>query len=190
MRTKKMVLAAALIALHVVLSYVSIDLRVMKFSLAGFPVILAGLLFGPLFGFEVGFIGSFVGQLLRYGLMPTTIIWMMPVAMRGLMVGLVAKKLRFHFSVRQLAATIICTSLIVTGLNTIGIYYDSIINGYYSFPYVFGAVPVRILNDVIMTVLYVAVTPAILKQLSKLELSVEIRNSILGKTPQEKVSKS
>lgn len=180
MKTRKMVLAALLIAMHVVLGYFSLNFQVIKITVAAFPVIIAGLLFGPLFGFEVGFIASFISQMLGYGLMATTILWIIPVALRGFMVGAYAKHKEFKLSTRELAGVIIITSLIVTGLNTVCIYYDSIINGYYSFAYVFGAVPVRILDDVLTTILYVAVTPAILKQLSTLQLCRDLRASVLS----------
>lgn len=161
-------MAAVLIALHVALNQFSFDLQVIKITFASFPIIIAGLMFGPIFGLEVGLTGAFLGQMLEYGLGATTILWIIPVGIRGLLVGLAAKKKNYKLNRSQLTLTIVISSLIVTLLNTIVIYLDSRINGYYSFAYVFGAVPLRILDDVILAVIYVVVIPEILKPLMSL----------------------
>lgn len=52
------------------------------------PLLLEQLYLGPLDGFLIGFFGSFLNQLLTFGLTPTTILWVIPAAVRGLLIGL------------------------------------------------------------------------------------------------------
>ncbi len=163
---KRIALIGVLIALFVVLGFVAIDLRVMKISFSGLPVIIGALAMGPLAGFEIGFIGEFIAQLLRYGVTVTTPIWIIPPAARGLIVGLYAKKHDYKLSTKQLAMIMIVSSIVVTLLNTIGIYIDSHIYGYYNFATVFGALFIRILNGVLSSLVYLVIVPYVLKRLA------------------------
>ena len=58
-----------------------------KFSFGSLPVVLAAMLFGPLEGAAVAILGEFLVQLLTYGLVPTTAIWILPPAIRALVIG-------------------------------------------------------------------------------------------------------
>lgn len=175
MKTKKLVLSGAFTALYVVLSYLSVDLRVMKISFAGLPVILGGMMFGPVFGIQIGLLGELLSQLLKYGITATTFLWIIPPAVRGWMVGAYAMKRKFALSIRQMGWIIICSAVVVTLLNTAGIYIDSKIYGYYSFAYVFGAVFFRLLTGIATSVIYLAVVPFLLSRL------MNLRNEYLEK---------
>ena len=94
--TRRLALDAMLSAMFVVLSLISISLPNMKITLDALPVLVASLLFGPLDGLSVGLIGSFLNQLLTYGLSPTTLLWILPAGLRGLLVGLYAKRHQFE----------------------------------------------------------------------------------------------
>ena len=48
------------------------------------------MLYGPVGGLLVGLLGAFMGQLLTYGVTATTILWILPQAARGLLVGVYA----------------------------------------------------------------------------------------------------
>jgi len=175
MKTKKLVLSGAFIALYVVLSYLTIDLRVMKISFAGLPVIIGSMLFGPVFGLQIGLIGELLGQLLRYGVTATTFLWIIPPAVRGWMVGSYAMRRNFNLTIKQMGWIIICSAVVVTILNTGGIYIDSKIYGYYSFAYVFGAVFVRLLTGIATSIIYLAIVPFLLSRL------VHLRSEYLEK---------
>lgn len=95
MKAKRMVTVAMLIAMYVVLSLFSINLGNMKITLDSLPIIVGAALLGPLDGFLIGFFGSFLNQLLTFGLTPTTILWVIPAAVRGLLIGLYAKHCHF-----------------------------------------------------------------------------------------------
>lgn len=77
-----------LAALFFVLSLLSIDLGSVKITLDGLAPLVAGFLFSPLDGFIVGCTGSFLNQMLKYGFTATTLLWIIPAGIRGLIAGL------------------------------------------------------------------------------------------------------
>lgn len=157
-RILRIVMVGMLAALCYVLSaYVSIKAGSMKFTFAGLPILLASLLFGPVDGMLVGGIGEFLSQLFGYGLTPTTVLWILPAVVRGLMVGLYAKSKKDSLPVVGTSGMIVLSSLTVTLLNGLVIWADAVIMGYYSFAYVFGATGWRFLASLITAVLYCVV---------------------------------
>ncbi len=165
--TKVLTTIALLTALYVALSYVAIDLKVMKLSLAGLPVCIGGLLLGGIPGFTIGFLGAFIEQLLRYGLGVTTLLWVVPVAVRGLVVGLYAKKKNFIMNTFEMGFILILSAIILTGLNTVSLYIDSKLYHYYTFQTIFGMVGIRILTGIATSVIYLVVIPVIVKEMKK-----------------------
>lgn len=155
-------------ALCFVLSrYVSIEAGSMKFSLAGLPILLAALAYGPTDGLLVGAVGEFLSQLTGYGLSITTPLWILPAALRGLLVGAYAKSVRFRPHPIRDAAVILVSNLLVTVLNGAVIAVDALIFGYYSKTYVFGATGWRLLASVLTGIAFCAVLPPLLRALRK-----------------------
>ena len=172
MKPKRLVTNAMLIAMYVVLSLVAtINLWNMKFTLDSLPIIVGAALFGPVDGMLIGLLGSFTNQMLTYGFGPTTILWVIPAAVRGLLIGLYAKHHGFNMSFKQTQFVTISSALIVTALNTLMMYIDSKIYGYYSFAYVFGGILPRIVAGVIIAFIFAAILPQILKQLKRIVIS-------------------
>ena len=167
MKAKRIVTAAMLIAMYVVLSLFSINLGNMKITLDSLPIIVGAALLGPLDGFLIGFFGSFLNQLLTFGLTPTTIIWVLPAAIRGLLIGLYAKHCHFDMSFLRTQIITISTALIVTALNTGALYLDSKIYGYYSFAFGFGAVIPRIFTGILTAFVFGSILPYIVKPVKK-----------------------
>lgn len=165
MKTKKLVLSALFIALHVVLCFLNLNLGNMVITFSGLPCVIGGLLFGPFFGFEVGLIGSFLNQLLTYGLTPTTILWILPAGIKGLMVGFYAKRKDFRLAPKEMIFILILSAFVVTTMNTAVMYIDSKIYGYYSFAYVFGAILPRYITGIITSIIYTFVAPVLVKHL-------------------------
>lgn len=165
MKTKKLVLNALFIAIYVVLSYVSLNLGNMVITLSGLPIIVGALLFGPVSGMEIGLLGSLLDQLLKYGLTATTILWIIPAGVRGLMVGGYARHHGYRLGSKQLALIIIVSAFVVTALNTVAMYVDSKLYGYYSWAYVFGALAFRYLSAVLTSVVYLLIIPSLLKHI-------------------------
>lgn len=165
--TREIVVIAMLAALYVVLS-LTVTLRVgqtIKIGINALPIVLGGLIYGPAGGIFVGLIGSFLEQLLTYGLEATTVLWLLPVAVRGLIVGEFAKHYHYQFGAMQLSAAVIVSSLITTFLNTVGIYIDSIING--TSVAFLALLPTRFLNSIVTAAVIILICPLLLKLLEK-----------------------
>lgn len=171
--TKKMVTVALLIALHVVLGLVSLTFGNMKVTFDGLPIIISAICFGPVWGTLTGLLGAFLAQLLTYGITATTVLWILPAAMRGLVVGLFflrtdpADYKQWHWKSPRLLLAIILSSLLVTGVNTLVMYLDSIIYHYYSYAYVFGATLIRFISSLLTAIAYCVVVPLVMKPLMK-----------------------
>lgn len=171
MNTKRLTTCAMLIAINVVLSILTpIKLSNFKFTFEAFPILIAGILFGPIEGLIVGTIGSAIYQILfsGYGLMITTPLWIIPHAISGLIVGIYSSKHNFVLNNKQLLFITIISALLVTVLNTIAIYIDSIVFGYYSFAYVFGTIIFKILGGIILAIIYALIIQKLVKNIKNM----------------------
>ena len=166
MNARRLTTNAVGIALFVLLSYVSIDLAFLKLTFASFPIIVSSLLFGWVDGIAVGAIGEFIHQLLTYGLTPTTVLWMIPAFARGLIIGLYAQKHGFELSMKQTAAIVLVSSLVVTALNTIVLYLDAAIVGYPT-GLNFARIVLRFVSSVVMAAIYTAISPQAVRLIRK-----------------------
>ena len=157
MSTRKLVVIAMMVAVYVVLNTVgTIRLGWINISVSALPIIVGALLYGPV-----------LGQLMTYGVTATTVLWIIPPAVRGLLIGLYAKRCGYALSRKQLVGVLIVTSLVVTLLNTGAIYLDSVIYGYYTYAYVFGKVGIRIVSGAVTAVAMAFVTPPVLDMLKR-----------------------
>ena len=163
MKVRKLLLNAFFIAMYVVLSYVSINLGNMVITVSAIPIIMGGMLFGPIAGLEIGLIGSFLNQMLKYGITPTTILWILPAGVRGGMIGFYAKQNEYQLHQKQILFIILFSGFVVTTLNTAVMYIDSKLYGYYSFAYVFGALIARYISAVFTSMIYFAIIQVLLK---------------------------
>ena len=139
--TRKLVTVAMLTAVYVVLSLVgTLNLWWIRISVDSLPIILGALLYGPVGGLLVGLLGSLMNQLITYGLTVTTVLWVIPAAVRGLMIGAYAQKCHFELSRAKIVGILCVTAVVVTALNTGAMYLDSVINGYYNYARVVAGV--------------------------------------------------
>lgn len=159
MKTRNLAYCAMLAAMCAVLGYVSLDLGNLKFTFESFPIVLASLFFGPVPGMIVALIGTGLYQILKYGLMSTTILWILPYVIFALYIGLLRKK--------NLWVVIISAGIILTALNTGVIYLDSIIWDYYTFTYVFGTCIFRLIASIIKAVIFVIIIKRIWNSIEK-----------------------
>lgn len=158
----KITVIAMLSAVYVVLNQVgTLRFGWINVSSAPLPIVIAALLYGPFAGLMVGLLGSFLGQLMTFGLMVTTVLWIAPPAMRGLLLGLWAKRRGYRLSFWEMCAALVLTSLAVTVLNTYFIYLDSIIFGYYTEVLMAGKFAIRILNSVVTSIALLLVAPPV-----------------------------
>jgi len=164
MNVKRLAYDAMLAAICTVLGYLSIDMGNMKFTFESFPILLGALLFGPVDGMLIAFVGTFLYQVLKWGLMSTTMLWVIPYVIIGLLVGLFYKK---ELKKPAFFALIIGSGVLLTALNTVGLYLDTKIWDYYSFAYVFAPVPIRLLVSVIKSVVFAIILPLIIEPVKK-----------------------
>ena len=160
--TKRLVLDALLIALYVLLGFLKIPIgNMLRVNMASFAVIVCAVAFGPVDGLVVGFMGEFLSQILGpYGLTPTTLLWALPEAARGLSLGLAVVLLsrkKENLATKQGAAMVVyllaCvfTGIIASLLNTLALYVDSKMFGYYNEYMVFGVLLIRLGMAVVMS---------------------------------------
>ena len=158
MNARRLTTNAVGIALFILLSYLSVELVVFKLSFASFPIIVASLLFGCVDGMAVGGVGEFIHQLLTYGLTPTTVLWVLPALVRGLIVGLYAQRHGCALSLKQTAVIVLVSSLVVTALNTVVWYADAAIVGY-PIEFTFASIVLRFVNSIVTAAILTAVSP-------------------------------
>ena len=166
-KTKQLVTDAMLAAMCAVLGYVALDLGNIKITFESLPILLGALMFGPLDGLLIGFVGTGVYQLLRYGVSVTTLLWMLPYMLCGLLVGLYAKKRGFKLTGWQTVFIVVAAELLITVLNTGVMYIDSKIYGYYSFAYIFGNTLLRFIVCVVKAVAFALVLPPLIRAVKR-----------------------
>ncbi len=167
MTIRKWVLAGMFAAIYVALSAFTVDLRLMKISFSGLAVVLGALLMGPMPGAMIGFAGAFLEQILKYGLAPTTLMWVMPVMARGWLVGMLSKRCRFDPTPKQIAMITVVSAVFLTLLNTVAIFIDSKLYGYYTFQAVFGMVFTRLATGIATSFAYLLVIAVVYKRLKR-----------------------
>lgn len=159
MKTRQLAIDAMLAAMCAVLGYVALDMNSIKITFESLPVLLAALLFGPVDGMLVGGIGTLIYQLLRYGVSATTLLWILPYVVCGLMVGLGAKAGRFSLKRWQVLALVVVSELVITLLNTGVIYVDSKIYGWYYPALIVGSLALRLVVCVVKAVAFGVILP-------------------------------
>lgn len=163
MTTKKLAVNALLAAMCAVLGAISLDFGNLKVTFESLPVLVAALLFGPIDGLAVGGIGTLLYQVLRYGVSATTALWILPYILCGLFTGLYAKKRGYTLSTKQMAFIMFTMSIMIFVLNTLVLYIDSKVYGYYSAVFIFGSMVPRVLICLAKAAVFTAIMPPLLR---------------------------
>lgn len=163
MTTRKLAVNALLAAMCAVLGAISLDFGNLKVTFESLPVLVAALLFGPIDGLAVGGIGTLLYQVLRYGVTATTALWILPYILCGLLTGLYAKKRAYTLSIKQMAFIMFAMSIMIFALNTLVLYIDSKIYGYYSAVFIFGSMVPRVLICLAKAAVFTAIMPPLLR---------------------------
>ena len=159
---KRIATDAILIAVFFSLAVLSVVVAGVKITFNSLPVVIAAVLFGPIDGFLVPFLGEFLSQMIHYGFTPTTILWMLAPALRGLIIGAAVLMLRKSMSLDTILGSkrpwvyfLVCiVAAVLTSLANTGAYYvDSKMFGYYTYELIFGVAGVRIVSNVVSSVL-------------------------------------
>lgn len=137
MNVRRMVHAALLAAMYLPLSlYVAVQVGNVRISFGSLPVVVAALLFGPVDAAVVALVGEFFKQLLTYGVTYTTALYLIPPALRGLVVG-VGAALAWRKGGRLEEWRLLCYAVCVLAAlhttvgNTLVNWLDSVLMGYY-----------------------------------------------------------
>lgn len=182
MTTKRLAFNAVFIAIYVALRYYNIPMgNSFRFTLAPFAVILCSLLYGPVDGLIVGLLGEFLSQILGpYGLTPTTLLWCLGETARGLTLGLCTMLFLRKWLLggqrlngKQTAILLLCCTM--TGVlaalgQTLALYVDSNMFGYYRYEIVFGVLIWRILVYVLLSAVFGYLSVPIISALRKAKL--------------------
>ncbi len=161
--TLRLTTDAMLAAMVALLGYVSIDAGTVKVTFETLPILLVAFLLGPLDAVLVGGIGTFIYQILRYGLMYMTPLWILPYVLGGLFCGLVAKLRKYDLNMLQTVIVTVITELIVSAANTGVLYLDSIVNHYYYKGIILGALALRTVIALAIGVVFGLILPTIVK---------------------------
>ena len=155
-KTVRLAINAVMIAVYIVLSLFAIPIGGLKITFEHFPVVLCAIIFGPIDAMLVGGIGEFINQMTTFGFTPTTVLWILPIVVRGLCMGLGKNSMETIIQKKvPVVFVMVCvgSGLISSLLNTVALYVDSKLFGYYSFALVFGALSVRLLLSVLTSII-------------------------------------
>ena len=176
---KRLATDAVLIAVYFALAVLSVVVAGVKITFNSLPVVIAAMVFGPIDGFLVPFLGEFLSQMIHYGFTPTTVLWMLAPALRGLIVGAAVLLLRRSMSVDTILSSkrpwvyfLVCiVAAVLTSLANTGAYYvDSKMLGYYTYELIFGVAGVRIVSNVVSSILTAILAIPILAALRRAKL--------------------
>lgn len=180
MKIRRIAYDAVLIAMMVALGYASVDLGTMKFTFENLPIIIGAIMFGPVDGMIIGALGEFLAQILKYGIDATTVLWIFPYVLSGLLVGFGAKLLAVRKcymsgfkaesakNIWRIIVLLIVNGIVVTLANTLSLYIA------YKFVYFMPVeamllkLPMRIVTNIIKAVAFAIVVPMILYGLRKI----------------------
>ena len=173
---RRIAIDAVLIAMYFGLSLLSVEIGGIKLTFASLPTLICAMLFGPVDGFLVGFLGAFMEQMIKYGFTATTLLWVLPPAIRGLFVGVCALLLKKHMSVDAILSTkrpyvyfvvTLISGAIVSVLNTLVFYVDAKMFGYYEYHMMFGVFWIRIASGLLSTLLMASIALPVVAALQR-----------------------
>lgn len=177
--TRRVVLDAMLVALFFVLSSTSIRLgNTFKITFDSLACLLTAMLFGPLDAFLVGFLGEILAQMLSYGFTATTLLWVLGPAVRGLVLGLGVVFFKDKMSLSAIQnrkpyvylGSVMLASIITSLCNTMALYVDSKMFGYYEYHMVFGVLFVRLGTGIVSAVVMAVIAIPVLRALKASKL--------------------
>ena len=171
-KTRRMCYAALLAAMYVPLSlYVAVQVGNVRISFGSLPVVVAALLFGPVDAVAAAMVGEFFKQLLTNGVTYTTVLYLIPPAIRGLVVGLGALGLLSLRGQRLEERRMLCYAVCIAAAvcttlgNTLVNWLDSVLMGYYFPGLILGDFAWRLIvgmiNAVVMSSLAIPLVKAL-----------------------------
>lgn len=160
LNTRALCRIAMLAALYVLLNNtIAIKAGNLRITFASLPVVVSALLFGPMESALTALLGEFINQLIGgYGITATTALWLIPPAVRGVVIGaaaLACRRTERPLECRPILGYAVCVlgALCTTLTNTAVIAADAWIYHYYSKAYVFGELLYRLGSGVLIAVI-------------------------------------
>ena len=151
--------------------YAAVQVGNVRISFGSLPVVAAALLFGPVDAVIVAMVGEFFKQLLTYGVTYTTVLYLIPPALRGLVVGLGALALLSLRGQRLEERRMLCYAVCIVAAvcttlgNTLVNWLDSVLMGYYFPGLILGDFAWRLIvgmiNAVVMSSLAIPLVKAL-----------------------------
>ncbi len=134
---RRLALDGVLMALFLVLGMVRVRAGFVEIGFGTIVITLAAFALSPIDALLIGGIGEFISQVFfsGYGLTPTTPLWVLPVALRGLFLGLIALiyKRKGDTITKHIVPcflSIMGVALFISGLDTGILYLDGLIMNY------------------------------------------------------------
>lgn len=165
---KDISIASTFAALSIILDVLSVRTDSSKYTLYGFPLLFSGILFGPWIGLLTGLVSGILSQFFTYGISITTPIWILAPIIWGFLSGLFFHNtFKKKESPKYIILTVILTSIIVTLTNTLAMFLDGIIY-HYPAPYVFAQLGIRMINSILLAIVYSILIQGILPRIKTL----------------------
>lgn len=178
---QKICVCSLLAALFVPLEFLASEFGIITFldkyqiPISCFPLILASVLYGIGWGTATATVGSLISQIIIVNTntsanAATIPIWMAPTIIYALLVAVLYKAFRKSDNNILLAIQFFISSLVLSTLNIVALYLDSLISGW---PYKFIEnffgffVSLKIIGGLIFAVIFAVIVPPIIKKLKK-----------------------
>ncbi len=168
----RLALDSMLAALYFILTYITIRVGNFHITFASIMVVIPSLLFGLPDALLIALLGEFLNQVLTYGIMITTPLWILPPLFRALIISIVSmiykKKndaLENHIVIYFI--TTIIAGLITSIANTAVTFLDGFIIGY-SVPFVLLTTCFRFLINIATSIVVSIIALPIVKVLKKI----------------------
>lgn len=172
MNTKRLVLRMTLIAMASALYFVFGHFLKIKLTdnvqltVKGLPVLIIAIAVGPVDAMSTAIIGEFFCQLTsEWGLSPTTVLWILAPALRGLIVGLLFEKQNPNEHKLKWVLTVLVSNFAVTVVNLGITFLDA-----YIWDYSAGLLMIdyilKIVTSVGTAIVFIFVTPLITKAIN------------------------
>lgn len=170
-KIRKIIYVAACASLFIILGrFVTIDFGNLKITLKSLPIYVGAITLGPIEGALIGFVGELVLQLTgQYGFTATTLFWVLPYVVIGAICGMAFenKAIKINGGIKY-GIFIVSLQVLLSILNTIVLFVDSLIFGYYSFVLVFGSLVGRLMLSILTGIVYSVVLPFIINAIKKI----------------------
>lgn len=140
MSAKRIAFDGLLCAAYFALSFLIVPAGSLQIRLTSIALVVCAALFGPVDAILVGLIGEGLYQVLLFGVTVTTPLWLLPPVLHGLWLGLL---LRPETKLPRFYVACFVGGLLNSAANTLALYVDSRVFGYYQFHAVFGVALLR-----------------------------------------------